>query len=962
MPTIGFTQPEWLLALPVLAAALIYGARGSYAGLRGWRLIGAWIVRGAIVLLLVLALAGAQIVRPAEEMTVVFALDDSYSVAPTERERALGLVRDALGKREPGRRAALVVFGGEAMVEAEALAQPGEVAVSAQVDGGHTDLGAALRLALGLIAPDTAGRVVLLTDGNENTGAVSEQLLTAEAARVVVDVLPLQTRSRHDALVADLRVPGEARREEPFQVHVDLHASEPTDAELTVLVDDEPVEARSVTLSEGTRTLSLPLSLSEPGFHRVDVVLEGVDDECRENDLGTGFVRVRGEPRVLVVDAAPEEAAALERALQLQEIEVRVGGPAALPISAADLEAWDAIFLSDFPSYRMSYRQQEMLRDATRDRGIGLGMIGGEFGFGAGGYYRSPVEEALPVSMDVSKHRSFPPAAVLIVMDTSGSMGMEEDGYQKIELAAEAGCAIVDLLQHYDSVGFLASDPAPTEIAPLRKLENREGIKSDIRSVRAGGGGISVYPSLQAAYGVLRQYGSPVRHIILLADGSDCDEQPGSVEIARQMASEKISITAVAFGDGPHTPFLQDVAAAGNGQYYLTERARDLKGIFTREALKVTKSVLVEETFRARPADASEVTSGLDWASAPPLMGYVATTRKDLARTPLVSHKDDPLLAHWQFGLGRSVAFTSDAKAHWAAHWLGWGEFTRFWGQTVRWVLRRPGSELLHPRVERGTEGSLLVAEAWDEDGSPINGLEVTATLSLPGGGSEELSLPQAGPGRYEAPIEARQAGAYVAAVVAQGPGGFEAERTMGFAVPYPPDYADVAANTDLLQRVAAQTGGRVIELPEQVWAPPRTFPHTRTDIWRWLLWAAALLLPLDVAIRRLMVRREDLAPAWEALRSVATRLRPQRVEEPETVGALLQSRRSARRERVESYRPPIPAVPPARTEQAPIAEPPPEPPRPDPVTVEAAAAEEDEAADTTSRLLKRKRELRGGG
>ncbi len=968
MPTIGFTQPQWLIALPVLLAALWFGARGSYAGLRGWRLAGAWVVRVAIVLLVVLALAGTQIVRPAEKLTVVFALDDSYSVAPDEREQALEIVRETLREREPGRRAAMVVFGGEAMVESENLMRPDEVAVTSEIDGGHTDIEAGLRLALGLIPPETAGRVVLISDGNENLGDAAEQVLAAEAGRVSVDVLPLRTRSRHDAMVTGLRVPGEARREEPFHVHADVHATEPGDAELTVLVDDEPVQTDTLALSAGTRTLSVPISVSEPGFHRVDVVLEGAGDQVRENDVGTGFVRIRGEPKVLVVDASPEEAQALERALQLQEIQVRVGGPAALPVNAADLEAWDAVFLSDLPAYRMSHNQQEMLRDATRDRGIGLGMIGGEFGFGAGGYYGSPVEEALPVSMDVTKQRTFPAAAVLIVMDTSGSMGMEEDGYQKIELAAEAGCAVVDLLQPYDAVGFLASDPAPTAVAPLRKLTDREAIKSDIRSVRAGGGGIAVYPSLEAAYGVLRNDESPIRHIILLADGSDCDQQQGSVPLVRQMASEKITTTAVAFGDGPHVPFLKDVAAAGNGQYYLTERARDLKGIFTREALKVTKSVLVEETFRAQPADTSELTAGFNWSGAPPLMGYVATSRKDLARTPLVSHKDDPILAHWQFGLGRSVAFTSDAKAHWAAHWLQWPQFTRFWGQTVRWVLRRPGSEVLHPRVERRPDGSTLVVEAFDEDGSAINGLEVEVTLSIPAGGTEHLSLPQTGPGRYEAPVEARQAGAYVAGVVASGPEGFEARRTAGFAVPYPPDYADVAADRDLLQRAAAQTGGRVIERPEQVWAPPEVFPHTRIDIWRELLWLAALLLPLDVAIRRLMIRAEDFAPVWAAVQNATERLRPQGGEqEPATVGHLLESRRAMREKQDDvRVRPPqeIPDEAPSgerRPEAGPErAEPVEKPPGPEEPAPAEEKADEPEPSRTTAQLLKRKRQMRG--
>ncbi len=959
--SIAFTRPEWLFALPVIGAALWYAARGSYADLMGARRIVAWALRVALLVAVVLALAGAQLVCPAERLTVVFAVDASYSVPQVERERALEFIRQALAFRGPGRRVALVVFGRQAMIESESLHRPDEVGLVSTLDGGHTDIAGALRLGLGLIAPDSAGRIVLCSDGNENRGRADEQVLAAQAARVAVDVLPMSTRSRRDALISDVSLPAQARRDEPFSVRVDVHASEPSEGELTVLVDDEPVEAMSVTLAAGSRSVAVPVSIGEPGFHRVDVVLEGAGDECADNNIGTGFVRISGKPRVLVVDANPGEADGLRRALALQDIEVKLGGRASLPTSAADLETWDAVILSDFPAYHMTRRQMEMLRDATRDRGIGLGMIGGEYGFGAGGYYDSAVAEALPVSMDVTKQRAFPASAVLIVMDTSGSMGMEEDGYTKIELAAEAGCAIVDLLQPYDSVGFVASDPAPTQVAPLRKLEDKQAVCNDIRSVRAGGGGISVYPSLQAAYGVLRNDESPVRHIILLADGSDCDEQAGSVPLVEQMARERITVTAVAFGDGPHVPFLKDVAAAGRGQFYLTARARDLKSIFTREALKVAKSVLIEETFRARPADASELTAGFDWACAPPLTGYVATSRKDLAQTPLISHKGDPLLAHWQFGLGRSVAFTSDAKAHWAAYWLQWPEFTRFWGQTVRWVLRRPGSELLHPRLERTGEGARIVVDALDEDGEPINGLEMHATLSLPGGGTQELALPQSGPGSYEAPVEALDAGAYVAGVRAAGPDGFSAERTMGFAVPYPPDYADIAANTGILQRVARQTGGVVLTSPEEAFSPPEVFPRTHTDIWRTLLWIAALLLPLDIAVRRLNVRAADVAQALAAVRQRLASARGAAEAETGTVDHLLQRQREVRTDRETPPAPPIiPPPGPARTDDAP---PPATADRPREEREPASAPEppsEEEGLSTTDRLLRRRRERRG--
>lgn len=964
--SVAFTRPEWLLALPPVVGALWYAARGSYADLRGARLWVAWVVRLVIVLALVLALAGAQLVKPAKRLTVVFAVDGSYSVPAQERARALEFIREGLRYRRPEHRCALVVFGREARVESESLRRPQEVRVTSELDGGHTDISAGLRLAAGLVPPDSAGRVVLCSDGNENVGSTAEELLAAQAGRVTVDVLPLETRAPRDVLVRDVIVPSEARRGEPFSVRVAVEASHPNGADLTVLVDDEPVATRSVTMAAGASSLTLPVALAEAGFHKIDVLIEAEGDNCPENNYGTGFVRVRGKPSVLVVDASPTETEALRRALRLQDITVKLGGPASLPTSAADLENYDAVFLSDFPAYKMHHRQMVMLRDATRDRGVGLGMIGGEFGFGAGGYYRTPVEEALPVSMDVTKQRTFPASAVLIVMDTSGSMGMPEDGSTKIELAAEAGCAVVDLLQPYDSVGFVASDPAPTEVCKLQKLRDKASVKSSIRSVRAGGGGISVFPSLQAAYGILDRDESPVRHIILLADGSDCDEQQGSVPLVGQMAAEKISVTAVAFGDGPHVPFLKDVAAAGNGQFYLTERARDLKGIFTREALTVAKSVLIEETFRPQLRDATEVTGGLEWSSAPPLMGYVATSAKGLAQVPLVSHKDDPVLAHWQYGLGRSVAFTSDAKAHWAAHWLGWSQFPKFWGQVVRWCLRRPESGLLHPRVERESDSVRIVVEAAEEDGSLINGLEIRAGLSLPDGTRQELVLPQTAPGRYEAAVPAAQSGPHVVGVTASGPGGFRAQQTLGFSVPYPPDYADTGANDAFLAHVAQQTRGRALTEPEQAFAPTAISPRMHIDVWRLLLWIAAILLPLDVAVRRLLVRWEDLVVLAAAVRSAAGRLAPRRAPDAAaTVGRLLEVKREQRPEE----EPTTPVPPPAETGVPVTVQVPPPAEQPPPAAEPAAAppdepeapSEEPEAApaSTTSRLLKRKRQLR---
>ena len=951
---LSFARPEYLLLLPLVLWLLWRAAGVSYADLRGRRRTAAWAVRIAILVCLLLAVAGAQFVRRSKHSMVVFALDASASVPESERKRALDFIKESLKHRRAGDRAALVVFGHDAVVESESLTGPDNVQITSTPATTHTDIASALRLSLGVLSPEASGRIVLLSDGNENVGSAAQETLLAQANKVPVEVVPLQTRSARDVVVREVSIPAHARRGEPFPLRATIEATQPTDAVLTVLADDKPIVRRAVTLAAGRSSLRIPVALQDTGFTKLDVLVESKAEECRENDRGTGFVRIKAKPRVLVVAANPTEAADLARGLSTQDIEVTVGGGAQLPTNVADLDKYDSVMLVNYPAYGMTERQMTMLRDATRDLGIGLGMVGGEYSFGAGGYYRSPIEEALPVTMDLKKDRSFPASAILIIIDTSGSMGMIEDGVEKIQLAAESACTTVDLLQAYDTVGVMASDPAPTMVAELHRVENKARIKSDIRSLRAGGGGIYCFPSLSLAYDAMRKLNVPVRHVIMLADGGDCDEPNGCVELAALMSREKISVTTIAFGNGKDVPFLKQVAAAGRGNFYLTDKARDLKKIFTRETLTIAKNVLVEERFQPRLAETTEVIEGVDWGATPPLLGYVATSPKGLAHVPLVSHKDDPLLAHWQYGLGKSIAFTSDATAHWAAHWLSWPEYPKFWSQTVRWSLRQESSGALHPTVESSGDRAHVVVDATTESGAYLDGLELTAHVNQPDGGRAEVPLTQTGPGRYEVTVPAPASGSYMVGLEASGAGGFRAQQTFGFAIPYPPDLADTKQNAPFLTGLAEQTGGKLLTKPEEVFAPPTVTPRVPVDIWRGLLWLAALLLPLDVAIRRLIIQREDLAPFLELASALRRRFHLRRAPavQPGTdlTGRLLEVKRAARPQREQEELPEVTLPTPGPRESG-IGD------RESEVGEPTAGAAPGEA--TTSRLLKKKRERR---
>lgn len=961
---LSFTRPELLLLLPLAGAALWLSARVSYADLPGYRRALAWALRALLIAALVFALAGARWMRPTPGVEVVFVSDQSASVAPAERERALQVVREALPRRRAADVAALVACGREALVESESLTAAAGVRLQSTISGTHSNLAAGLRLALGLIPAEKAGRIVLLSDGNENLGQAGSEALVARANGVPIDVVPLQTQSHNDVVVRSLHLPAEARRGEPLAAQAAITATAPTRATLRVLVDGRPVSSRQVTLAAGSNLLREPVVLGETGFHRVELLLDAAGETCRANDLAAGFVRVRGRPRVLMVDQHPRSLEPLCRALRGQGIEVVSGGPPALPTNPADLEGYDALILRNVASYQMTYRQMSMIRSAVREGGLGLGMIGGEYSFGAGGYFDTPIEEALPVSMDLRKDRQYLASATIIVMDTSGSMGMAEDGVEKIQLAAEASCAVADLLLPYDALGLLVSDPSPTLVSPIAPLTQREAIKAKMRSLQAGGGGICVRPSLAAARVELARVKSPVRHIILLADGSDCDDQQGAVDLVRQMAAERITTTAIAFGDGPHVPFLRDVVKAGGGHFYLTARGRDLKGIFTREIMTMEKAAVIEERFLPRVKDASPVLSGLP--ALPPLLGYVAASIKPRATEPLETHKQDPLFAHWQYGLGRAFAFTSDACPHWAVEWVAWPGFARFWAQAVRWVLRQLPAGDLHPEVElRGDRAHVRVL-ALREEKTRLDGLEVRASLRRPDDEVVATALPQTGPGCYEGDLPVDQVGSYVCSLTARGPDGYGSRQVCGFAIPYPPDLADTSANELLLRELAESTGGKVLQRPEEAFRRPSRVPRTPVDITALLLWLAALLLPLDVAARRLAMRREDFLKVWVFVLGVLGRVRPpprEAAPERETVNALLARKREVRGRPGASVAPAV--LPPSPPSEAPPAAPetppaspraPEAPPAAPPAQPSAPAGEE---GDTASRLLQRKRQLR---
>jgi uncharacterized membrane protein len=708
-----------------------------------------------------------------------------------------------------------------------------------------------------------------------------------------------------------------------------------------------PVARVPVRLSRGINSLVVsPSAEQKPGFYRYRAVLEVASEHDRDarNNVGMGFVSVRGRPRVLVLEGRPGSALALERALKVYGLDVVRAGMEGLPTRAENLQGFDALFLFDFPAQNFTERQMRLIAASVRESGIGFGMIGGENSFLPGGYYQTPIADVLPVDLNVRQRKVFPSTTILILIDSSGSMGVIEEGVPKIKIAATAASATLQMMGPNDFVGVAGSTDQIDFVVPIQRATNKGAIVAQVGRLAVGGGGIYIRPSLEFAYQHLSRQNTRVRHLILLADGNDSEEQDGALELARKMVAEKMTISVVSIGDGKDVPFLKALAATGKGHFYLATQAKQLQRFFTQDASTMSRSAIEEGTFLPKVEPGDEVLQGLDLRAMPPLHAYCLTGDRPLSRIPMRTAKDDPLLAFWQYGLGTAMAFTSDAQPKWARPWMSWRDFNAFWAQVVRSTLRQASDNRLQITTRRAGGRGVVEVEAYDPRGNPLNSLDIRASVLAPDGRTQEVPLPQQGPGRYQGEFDVGVTGGYIVSVVEGVQTGTPRITRVGFSLAYPPEYQAVRANEALLTQIAQVTGGQVLVNPLQSFRPSARPGHSIRELWPNLLFLAALLFPLDIAVRRLAL---PLAEMWATLLAALRRHRPARLPAPQvqTIGRLQQARRAAA---------PTPSSLPSPRSPLPTPESPPAEAKPSP---EAAST----PLSTTQRLLDAKRSRRQG-
>ncbi len=899
-----FTHPNYLLALiPALAwiVWLFWKSDVQIGTARRWL---ALVLRIVIVSAILLAIAGLQWKQPLEGVNVMFALDRSDSVPSPQQEAAFKYAQHIGAEKKKEDRLGYLVFGSDAALETTVnnTFDPDKKKIFAVVGAERTDLAGAVRLGTAAFPETGQKRIVLLSDGNENIGDALNAVLAAKPLGVTIDVIPLGVARGNDVSLQRLGVPSRVKKGQTIEAKVFIQSDRKQKGTLRLYRDEQPLGAQEVELEPGKNLFTFPQTLTEPKFYTYSAYIDVPGDIIPQNNRATAFVNVRGDPRILLVSSDLTQDANLAAALRSAQIEVRVIGVDKFPESLAELQSYDSIFISNIAAGDLGDRLMKLLESAVRDFGVGLVCVGGDQTYMAGAYKGTPLEATLPVNMELDSKKVLPPGAVVLVMH-----GMEFGNGNQISRDCAQG--VLAALGPQDEMGLITWDGMERWVFELQKVGDKKEASRAIAGLNQGDLG-DFQGVLSRAYEALKKSSASLKHIIVFSDG---DPAPPQQSLMNNIVAAKITASTVLISGhaGPQT--MQYMADQGRGRFHNVVSPNDLPQIFIKETMVILKSAIYEDPFRPKLAASTELVRGIGAAEYPTLHGYVSTQPKARAEVPLLTEKGDPLLAHWQYGLGRAVAFTSDAKPKWARMWMNWDKYRQFWTQTAQWSLRRVENADFTTEVNIDKGEGVLSVEALDPQGNYQNFLNLQTIVVSPKGDRQMVRLEQTGPGHYEARFPTKDIGGYSLNLMDLRDGKVAGQQFLGASVNYSPEFNATEPNLHLLQQIVEASGGKM--LPMQPTTPDdHPFLHDRKktfqprDLWEFLMKLAICLFPLDVGVRRIQIDRDEWLKATATLRRwiFFWRGRPRPVEADESLTALL-----ARREQVRSTTT-APAVQPA--------------------------------------------------
>jgi Ca-activated chloride channel homolog len=848
---IEFLAPGWLYLLATLPyIPLVRGESLTDLSLAQQSL--SMLFRASLIAGITIAMTRPSTIGENDKVATVFLADVSESVSDKQLAAAQQYLEEAWAAKKKDDKLFVVTFAERPLAVTGKDGKP-PILARHENHGAGTDIQAALQLAYGLYPPGFLPRSVIISDGNQTSGDILAEAYKAKDFGVKVSWKVFPEDRKKEIRVVSLDLPDQIKVGAPFEVTAEVWSTHEEEVTLFLRQDDFPnglEPAKKVTLKEGINRIPFKSEAKAAGFTTYTLRISSPkEDENKRNNETVATAPVKGRPRILYIEGeyerSPQVASYLKKALDRENIDVEVRGARGAPSSAKELERFDLVLVSDVPSMFLGLAQMTAIETYVRDMGGGFIMAGGQDSFGSGGYQGTKIEKILPVRFDGETDLNQPQIALALVIDRSGSMSGE-----KLEMAKEAARATSEVLEPQDLVGVIAFDNVATTIVHLQKASNRLRISTDIARLQPGGG-TNILPALTEAYNMLAPSSAKVKHAILLSDGQAAYE--GIAEICDQMRANRITVSAVGIGDADRN-LLQMVSEHGEGRFYMTDNAAELPRIFMKETEEVQKSSLVEDAILAHVVKRVDMIEGTGVENAPYLHGYVTTKPKPLSEIVLITDRGDPLLARWRVGIGQVVAWTSDVKNRWAAEWLSWPGYSKFFAQVVRSTMRHQEHDSYDLAANVIDGRARVVVDAVNRDDRFVNGLDTVLEVIDPRDSKVKrtIGMEQTAAGRYEADFPVDRYGSWILKAVHKRDGSTVAESVGAVSLPYPAEYLRTTPDEEPLRQAGVITGGLEQPKPAQIYATaPGEAIKYHKDLWPYVLVAVALAFLLDVYLRR---------------------------------------------------------------------------------------------------------------
>ncbi|AIY06003.1 hypothetical protein Plano_2038 [Planococcus sp. PAMC 21323] len=818
-------NPIWLLLLiPAITYLGWFAVKNFSASSRLVKVV--FFLRTAVVALLIFALATPSLFSPVKEEQIIFLLDRSASLDGLETEM-VAAVEAALDAKKDHQSVAVYTFAEDFQSLLPMTKNPQTIPAELTVNqNSHTNIARAIELASNSGDTNLATRLVVLTDGNETQSSAIESLNRLQSDRLQVDIWPIEQMTKNDMAVSRFETPSRAFLGEAQSFTIAVDSDSEAQAKLIFSANDRDLDIQEINVLEGQNVYSYSYPANSEGLQKYEVRLETAKDAYLENNSLFSITEVAGNPEVLVVNGG--EPSPIPTLLNTENLQVTEITSAQLPSSLSAILRYDSIIFDNVSGTAIGEQQMTIIEQAVRQFGVGFMMVGGDQSFGLGGYFKTPIERLLPVEMEVKGKHELPSLGLMIVMDRSGSMmGM------KMELAKEAAARSVELLRPDDTLGVIAFDDQPWEILPTGKVDDPKKAADKILSITPGGG-TEIYRSLEQAYTELEDLELQRKHIILLTDGQSSTSSDYDTLIENGK-DHNITLSTVSIGQDADRNLLEQLAGTGSGRFYDVTDATTIPAILSRETIMMSRTYIVDKPFY--PVVYDSKWDNLFADGVPQLNTYIATTAKNTASVALESEEEDPVLASWNYGLGKTIAYTSGSGA-WSGDFQNWSKWPDFWNRSAAELL--PSFEEIPFSVVRKEQGIYSIED-------PTHSSAILTVAAIDEQGNEiPLQTEPVAPGKVDVKIDAPPGLVFFSISNETG-----ASYKTGLTIPYGDEYKSTKANLSLMNTMTERTGGQLLDTLEESF---RDMPYTSgsvRSIQLGLLFTAMLLFFTDITLRR---------------------------------------------------------------------------------------------------------------